>query len=166
MIYSLSFSAVSLSTTPGTFKTVAGIIVPAGAPIARAAVTRIVIGPADALPFDRDLVARLIRAATAGTPGTAVTAAQLAKSDPAGRDPVCTGGINYPAATEPGSLDTYPSWLSGFNDRSGVDHPFTEEDEEVKAIGATGVVICLQIAPMASTGTASVVSGCLKFREY
>ena len=60
MIYSLSFSAVSLSTTPGTFKTVAGIIVPAGAPIARAAVTRIVIGPAAALPFDRDLVASVV----------------------------------------------------------------------------------------------------------
>jgi len=164
MIYTIPFQAVALSTTPGTFKTVAGIIVPAGAPIARAAVARIVIGPADASPFDRDLVGRLIRAATAGTPGTALTAAQIAKSDPAGRDPVCTGGINYSA--EPGSLDTYPGWLAGFNDRSGIDHPFTEEYEEVKAVGAAGVVICLQVTAMASTATATVVSGCIKFREY
>jgi len=164
MIYTIPFHAVGLSATAGTFKTVAGIIVPAGAPIARAAVGRVVVGPADALPFDRDLVARLIRSTGLGTPGTAITAAQIAKSDPAGRDPVCTGGINYSA--EPTGLDTYPSWLSGMNDRSGIDHPFTEEDEEVKAIGAAGIVICLQITAMASTATVSVVSGCLKFREY
>lgn len=166
MIYTVPFHGVALSATAGTFKTVAGILVPLGA---RCAVVRIFVGPADAQADDRDLVAKVGRSTTnIGTPGTSLAVTDISKSDPAGRNPLCTAGLNY--SGEPTGLETYGPFTGGMNDRGGIDYTFMSEDQEPKlvGIGTTPIltIIALLVTAMRSNATQSVVSGHVAFREY
>ena len=162
MIYTVPFHGIALPAFSGSpvFKTVAGIIVPNGA---RCAVVRACVGPADATPQDRDLVAKILRATTLGTVTTVIAVGDIPRSDPAGRNPLCTASITYTG--EP-TYDTYGTFALGMNDRGGIDHPFMSEDQEPKVIGGGTVMIGLLVGAMSGTTPLSVVSGYIAFREY
>ena len=161
MIYTVPFHAVTINGTANTFLTVAEIIVPA---TARCAITGIVVTPADAIPDDQDVVVKLNRNSGAlGTGGTAIAAAAIPKSDPAGRDALCSARI-APTA-EPATYEGNGEFVGGFNDRGGLDHPFPDENHEPKVVGGATVSWGLLCASM-KTGTARVLSGYVTFREY
>ena len=161
MIYTVPFHAVALSGTLNTFKTVAEIIVPA---TARCAIVRVAMGPADATPDDQDVVLKIARnSGTLGTGGTAIAAAAIPKSEPAGRDALCSARV---APTgEPATYEANGDFMLSFNDRGGIDHPFMTEDQEPKVVGGATVSFGLLACSM-KTGTARVVSGYVAFREY
>lgn len=160
LVYNPFIASQSLATTPGEFKTLSGIIVPAGV---RVAVTRVHLGTLNP-PLDRQIAVRLIRAGSLGE-GSIVFPSQLARNDPDGRDSLCSYAASY--GSEPGSLDPYPGWLATFSDLGkGIDHYFQNEDEQFKCVGGAGITLCLQAAPMNTTAEPSVVIGHWRFREY
>lgn len=161
MIYTVPFPAVTISAVANTFKTVVEIIVPA---TARCSIVRVCVGPADATPLDMNVVVKLNRNSGAlGTGGTAIAAANIPKSDPAGRDALCSARIA--PGGEPATYETYGEMILGYNDRGGIDHPFMSEDQEPKAVGGATVSFGLQATSMIA-GTARVLSGYVAFREY
>jgi hypothetical protein len=161
-MYWVPFDDVALSATADVWKSIAGIVAGATAGL-RARVTRIVIGPSDDAPFDRDLVFRIGRMAAGLGTATAIAANAIPKKDPAGRDALCSGNVNY--TVEPTNMEANPMYLP-MNDRGGIDHPLVEDREKLALIGAANSTIVLQGTARTSNATQSRVSGYIGFEEY
>lgn len=162
MFYSIPFKGTTGSSA-GTFKTMAAFNVPNTAGL-RMRVRSVSIGPADTAPNDRNLSVAIRRVASvssgsAGTPGTAISAANIPKKDTSGPDCIAGGGTIY--TVEPATFETNPLWQDDFNDRGGIIKEW-DQNGAPRAIHNQLIAVC--VAPR--TANAAEVSGTIEVEVY
>ncbi|MEK6798959.1 MAG: hypothetical protein AABZ12_08355 [Planctomycetota bacterium] len=161
MRYTLPFDDVSTGAVADTYKTIAALIV-ANTAGHRCRVRKISVGFSDNAPADRNVGLRLQRIAslaTAGTPGSTLSGANMPKKDTGSIDSLVTGARNY--SVEPTTFETEPLWEMDINDRSGLVMEWGEE-EAPRAI--QNQYLCVRAAPRAAA--ASALSGTIEFELY
>jgi len=160
MRYTLTFTDVPTGVVADTFKTIAAIIA-ANTTGHRARIRSLQVGPADDAPADLQCAMRLERTnnATAGTPGSSVTAANIAKKDTGALDCLMTGGRNYSA--EPTTFETEAQWQLDFNARGGF---VKEWEADMAPKFGPNQTLCVRAAPR--TTTAVRISGSIEFELY
>lgn len=162
--FTLTFDDVPTESgaTKDLYTTIAALIVPDVAGN-RCRVTAINIGCDDDVPEDRFVSVKLARIAdvSAGAAGTktAVTGANMAKTDPNSVASIITGGLEYTA--EPTAYETRPLFEQPFNLRSGF---IKEWPENQAKIADRDMLIAILVAPR--TANIARVSGSIEFEVF
>ena len=147
MRYGLTLDAGSTGAVANTFKTMLALIA-ANTAGYRARLFRLEVGPGEA-PQDESFSLKLWRTnnATAGTPGSTVTAANMPKFDSLSRDSIISGGLLYSA--EPTTFDNQPLLQQDFNFRGG----FLWETDDPNKMFKFGLnqTLCVLAAPRVAT---------------
>ena len=162
--FTLPFNDVPTESgaTKDLYTTIASLIV-ADTAGHRCRVLSINIGCDDDTPEDRVVSVKLARIAdvSAGAAGTktAVTGANMAKTDPNSVASIITGGRTYTA--EPTAYETEPLFEQPFNLRSGF---IKEWPENQAKIADRDMLIGVLVAPR--TANIARVSGSIEFEVY
>jgi hypothetical protein len=162
MRYYMTWNDIPSGAVADTFRTIASIIV-ANTTGHRFRVRSLSIGPSDDAPADLNASVKLARTnnATAGTPSSTVTAANMPKVDPGSIDSLMTGGRNY-SGGEPTTYETEPLFTEDFNIRGGFIKEWTDPDQMPKV--TQNKTLGLLLAPR--TAVAIRTSGTIEFEMY
>jgi len=163
LIRTAVYSDIVIAAAKDTYVTCIGIIVPATQGYG-ARLRGFTVGMADETAQDIQMSVKINRiddvsAGSAGTPGTTIAAANLARPYSYQGNGLLTVGVNYVGA-EPSTYNTNANFLMDFNSRGGYSHYFQEYDAPF--VGEDQI-LALLVAPRVAT--AAQVSGTIIFEE-
>lgn len=163
LVRTAAYSDIVIAAAKDTYVTCAAIIVPATQGYG-ARLRGFTVGMADETAQDIQMsviVNRIndVSAGSAGTPGTTISAANLARPYSYENDGNLTVGLNYVGA-EPSTFLTYPLFMMDFNSRGGYSHYFQDFDTPY---AGEDQILAIRVAPRVAT--AAQVSGTIIFEE-